>query len=401
MFEETYKSCDDDRAERLAAGLASLVSIQALRLSFAGCSVTASGLEVLSEGLSKLTRLPELSLLMQDCNVGDAGLPVLSAALPPRLESLRLDFTGCGVTARSAEQLMRRLRKLPLLSLDLRVPGPRAANAVQGLARSLARLRLRELRLDAGRGRVGPHLPDLAAALPATLEKLQVDLSASRLTGEQADAFGQACGGLPVLRALQLSLADCGLGDCGGWAWQGRLRRLELGLSRCGCGDEAASRIAQTLPQLCDLEQLNLDFHGCHIGPEGAKRLAAAAALPGLATLRVDFHGCPVGDRGAKALAATLGRIPNLSQLDLDVTLSRLSEAGAKRLRRAAADRGVGDGLRLDKLRLEGDELPRLPGAFDGVVPATLKGLLPDLGTGRHPLDTNRWLRSHWWSTAR
>lgn len=170
----------------------------------------------------------------------------------------------------------------------------------------------------------------VAAALPRTLEILDLDLSRNR-------SPLAAHGVQNLVEALPPSLSTVTLD----------LRYNQLGTA-------GARFVASALPK--ELRSLDLDLSFNRIGLEGAR--AVVDALPcGLQTLALKLESNSIGDQGGIAVGQALMKLHLLERLELDLTCNRLQSSAAEALAEAVRHLLLRAPMQHLKLRLLGNAL--------------------------------------------
>ena len=287
-----------------------------------------------SDGVAALAtsrRLDSLrSLDISQNGIGSAGAAALAlSANVTRLASLRLAGNRLGLEGVDLLLSSSRLSALEILDLGSNDLGPQAAMMIGAspFARRLTTLVVRDNQLsDAG----------LAALIGAPyLARLRVlDVARNGLSAAGAAMLGS---GPPDLEELDLS--GNALGSLGAAALAAALPRLRLRVLRVAAcsfgGDDLANLVGAAGPQLEALDASDND-----LGPEGAAKLAAAAAhdhlrsldlsrnrlgVPGVTAVvggeafrtvrELRFDGNELGDADGPALIAALGALPGVERL--------------------------------------------------------------------------------------
>jgi len=179
------------------------------------------------------------------------------------------------------------------------------------------------------------------------LQRLTLNLAHTGIGGGGAGALGEALGGLAALKELDLMLAANvkvkheGLrGLAAGLGQLHATRRLKLNVYECRGGAEGAGALAAALGGLRELEEIELDLRGNKIGDEGLSHLAALGQLQRLRHLHMRLLNCKGSAEGVgvRALAVALGRLPELSDLMLDLRGNPTGEEGKRAMEELKAE---------------------------------------------------------------
>jgi len=176
---------------------------------------------------------------------------------------------------------------------------------------------------------VAQQLPAPETALNLRHSRWRVAAAAGGVRGRLAARLVRVNGSLATL-----DLHGCRIGDEGakalaaGVAASGSLAILCLGSNQIG--DEGAKALAAGAAASGSLVSIGLGNN--QIGDEGAKALAEAVCFSG-SLAHLNLHSCGIGDEGAKALAASVAASSSLAELILwgnwigDESATALAEA--------------------------------------------------------------------------
>ena len=291
----------------LAPGVAASSALRLLNLERkgitpAGCASLAAALAAAPHGGGQLEEV-----LLGQNDVGAEGVAALLAALRPSLREL--DLSACALEgAAGAAPLAAALRqgslpRLRSLRLNGNTLGPAAAAelapALSDAACSLEALHVQRCGFDSGAAAA------LAAAAPASLQRLDLSGNALGADGGVALAAALAGGAAPSLRSLLL--CGCSLDDGGIAALVEALTTAR----KAAAGAAPAS--------------LALDLSGNTAGA------AALAALAGAPLTSLCLHDCKIGGGGAAADGTADGTADGAAAAAAAVAavVDRLAEPGA------------------------------------------------------------------------
>eukprot|EP01045_Picozoa_sp_COSAG04_P007510 COSAG04_NODE_394_length_15124_cov_10.557005_16_plen_382_part_00 len=178
----------DAGAAVLAAALQATPRIRFTDLDLSSNELTAAGVASLAPALRRPWREGGLKLGLVDNPLGDAGVAALAKALPPTLESLDIDTTGCGddglVSLAAALPALGRLTKL---DCGYNAATARGWVALAGALPSLPALESLVLEGCTGMGAEG--VAALAAAVPNCPQLRILELTECQLTAGQVSTL--------------------------------------------------------------------------------------------------------------------------------------------------------------------------------------------------------------------
>ena len=371
-----------------------------LRLQLLGCG--DSGVQA----LLGLKALPSLQLLWLD--LGDNGITarggqalacVLKEALQaPRLHTFCLDLSGNthladdAVTAivstlRSAVALQRLVVILEQTGLS---PGGTQALAqeLEKAVKNAPQLHILGLHLGSNDVRAAGTLAVATALKPVVprLQRLDLNLFDCAMSDDSGVcALASVVRDATALRALCLELDCCGMGSEGaealvdGLQAPRQLHTLELQVGGGDLGACFVSRLAAVLQEAAPrLQRLVLSLWGTELTCAGVQDLTVSLVrAAALHTFKLECMENPLHDAAAQALAGALLRWPLLSDLQLGLSSTGVTDRGIEAL--ALAIGTAAPRLQALDLALRGLVMVRVGEAALAGLGAAIRGCFPHL----------------------